>query len=252
MASTTASLLSARLAGLFPERAVAAALRAAYPRVEPELATLDSYAPRGGTAVDVGAWYGPWTARLVRRADRVVAIEPVPRLAAHLRRAFPAVDVVEAVAADRDGVATLQVPRAGPAVATSTVVAAATGGDGEALTARSVTIDALGLTGVTFMKLDVEGHELPALRGAEQTIRRDGPALLIELEARHQPIAPVLDLLAGWGYEPSVLIDGAWRPLAGFDLEAHQRAAIARVSQTFVRRVVWPRPRYVNMVLLRR
>jgi FkbM family methyltransferase len=249
MLQTAASRVSAIVAGLLPERTVAAAIRAAYPRVEPELAVLDDYAPRGGTAVDVGAWYGPWTARLVARADRVVAVEPTPRLAAHLRQAFPAVDVIEAVASDRDGTAILHVPRAGPVVGTSTVEGA--DGEGEALTVRSVTLDALDLTGVSFIKLDVEGHEVPALRGAERTIRRDAPVLLVELEARIQPIAGVLELLAGWGYEPSVFVDGAWRPLAGFDLEAHQRAAIGRVSQSFVRRVIWPRPRYVNLVLCR-
>jgi len=247
---TAASRVSALVARLLPERAVAAAIRAAYPRVEPELATIDDYLPRGGTAVDVGAWYGPWTARLIRRADRVVAVEPTPQLATHLRQAFPSVDVIEAVASDQDGTATLHVPTAGPVVGTSSLAGGA--GDSTPLTVRSVTIDALDLTGVTFIKLDVEGHEVPALHGAERTIRRDGPVLLVELEARIQPIAPVLDLLAAWGYEPSVLLQGAWRPLAGFDLEAHQRSAIGRVSQSFMRRVVWPHPRYVNLVLLRR
>lgn len=287
MAPTAATRASALLARVLPERALAAAIRAAYPRAEPELAALDSYVPRGGTAVDVGAWYGPWTARLLRRADRVVAIEPTPSLAAHLRRAFPTVDVVEAVASDRAGTTTLHVPAAGPVLGTSSVGAdsvsadsvgadsvsadsvgadsvgadsvgadlvgadSVAAGDTVAVTVRALPLDALGLTGVTFIKFDVEGHELPALQGAQRTIRRDRPALLVELEARIQPVAPVLDLLAGWGYEPSVLIDGSWRPLAGFDLESHQRNAIGRVSQSFVRKVVWPRPRYVNLVLLR-
>ena len=92
---------------------------------------------------------------------------------------------------------------------------------------------------------------VPALRGAEATIRRDRPVLLIELEARLQPVTPVLELLDGWGYRPYVLVGPRWRPLPGFDLEGHQRAAIGRVSQSFARRVVWPRPRYVNLVLFR-
>ena len=65
------------------------------------------------------------------------------------------------------------------------------------------------------------------------------------------PMTPVLELLADWHYQPSVFVGGVWRPLAGFDLEAHQRSSIGRVSQSFVRRVVWPRPRYVNLVLCR-
>ena len=52
--------------GAVPPRAIAAAMCRLYPRVEPELARLAQYMPRGGTAVDVGAWYGPWTRRMAR------------------------------------------------------------------------------------------------------------------------------------------------------------------------------------------
>jgi len=244
---SSASSFSSAVAGLLPERLVAAAIRGAYGRVEQELAGITGFVPRGGTALDVGAWYGPWTRRLTRIADHVVAVEPTERLATHLQRAFPAVRVVRAVASDHVGTAVLHVPTAGPLVGTSSLEY----GEGVDVEVPRITLDSLDLTGVTFIKLDVEGHELPALRGAEGLIRRDRPRLLIELEARIQPIRPVVDLLAGWGYEPLVLPGRDWVPLRDFDLEAHQRSALARVSQTFVRRVIWPRPRYVNLVLFR-
>jgi FkbM family methyltransferase len=242
-----ASTVSSAVAGLLPERVVAAAIRSAYGRVEPELAGIAEFVPRGGTALDVGAWYGPWTRRLTRLADHVVAVEPTERLASHLRRAFPAVQVVRAVASDHIGTAILHVPAAGPLVGTSSLEY----GEGVDVRVPRLTLDSLELTAVTFIKLDVEGHELPALHGAEQLIRRDRPLLLIELEARIQPIQPVLDLLDGWGYRGHVLPGPRWLPLADFDLVAHQRSAIARVRQGFVRRVLWPRPRYVNLVLFR-
>ncbi|MFI1195765.1 FkbM family methyltransferase [Micromonospora sp. NPDC020750] len=248
MASTLSTELSSRFAARLPARAVGAAVRLAYPRVEPELARLPSYAPRGGTAVDIGAWYGPWTRGLRRLADRVVAVEPAAELARCVAAAYPDVRVVEAVASDRPGKAELFVPAGGPGIGTSSVER----GDGPSVTVDRITVDGLGLTDVRFVKLDVEGHELPALRGAERTIRRDGPLLLIELEERIQPIDPVLALLDGWGYRPHVMPDDRWVPLAGFDLVAHQRAAVGRVAQSFARRVVDPRPRYVNMVLFRR
>ncbi|HEU5110019.1 MAG TPA: FkbM family methyltransferase [Micromonosporaceae bacterium] len=247
MAGSLSSALSSRFAAAVPARAVAAAVRVAYPRVEPELARLASYAPRGGTAVDVGAWYGPWTRGLRRIADRVVAVEPAAELARCLVAAFPDVRVVEAVASDHPGTAELFLPAGGPGVGTSSVER----GTGEPVTVARVTLDGLDLRDVRFVKLDVEGHELPALRGAERTVRRDRPLLLVELEERIQRVEPVLDLLAGWGYRPYVMPADRWRPLAGFDLAGHQRGAVARVDQSFARRVVRPRPRYVNMVLFR-
>jgi FkbM family methyltransferase len=247
MAGTVVTEASARVAALLPAALVAGLIRATYPRVEPELAQLRSYAPAGGTAVDLGAWYGPWTRRLRRIADRVVALEPNAVLAGGIATAYPDVRVVEAVASDHEGSAELFLPAAGPSVGTSSVEY----GDGPSITVRRVTVDGLGLDDVRFMKIDVEGHELPTLRGAEQTIRRDHPTLLVEIEERIQPAAPIIDLLGGWGYRAYVLPGREWVPLEHFDLVAHQRAAITRVSQSFVRRLVWPHPRYVNLVLFR-
>ncbi|MFI7578143.1 FkbM family methyltransferase [Micromonospora sp. NPDC049497] len=249
MASTQAvPAATSGLAAVLPERLVGNAIRWVYPRVEPELARLAEFVPRGGTAVDVGAWYGPWTARLLRRADRVVAVEPTPPLARQLRAAFPSVEVVEAAVSDHLGTAALHLPAGGAIVGTSSLEDV---GQGEPVEVRRITLDSLGLTDVRFVKLDIEGHELPALRGAEETVRRDRPVLLIEVEERIQPVTPLLDLLAGWGYRGSVLPGRTWVPLEDFDLGGHQRAAIARVGQSFARRVVWPRPRYVNSVLFR-
>jgi FkbM family methyltransferase len=59
--------------------------------------------------------------------------------------------------------------------------AIAAGGD---LPVPSVAIDALGLERVDFIKLDVEGAELQALRGAEATLRRDRPRLAVSLYHR--------------------------------------------------------------------
>ncbi|MBG0567944.1 FkbM family methyltransferase [Actinoplanes aureus] len=247
MAGTPSTQLSSRIAAALPPRALAAAVRVVYPRVEPELARLASYVPRCGTAVDVGAWYGPWTRGLRRIADRVVAVEPTAELAGCVSAAYPDVRVIQAVASDHSGTAELFLPSGGPGTGTSSIEH----GVGETVTVARVTLDELELTDVGFIKMDVEGHEMPALLGGERTIRRDRPLLLVELEERIQPIQPVLDLLAGWGYQPFVMPDDRWLPLAGFDLIEHQRGALERVDQSFVRRVVRPEPRYVNMLLFR-
>ncbi|MET8837608.1 FkbM family methyltransferase [Micromonospora sp. NPDC004540] len=249
MTSTNeAAAATSGLAAKLPERWVANGIRLVYPRVEPELARLADFVPRGGTAVDVGAWYGPWTARLLRRADRVVSVEPTPALARQLRAAFPTVEVVEAAVSDHPGNASLHVPDGGAIVGTSSLEDPTLG---NAIQVPRITLDSLGLADVRFVKLDIEGHELPALRGAAETIRRDRPALLIEVEERIQPVEPLLELLSGWGYRGYVLPGRNWVPLADFDLGRHQREAIVRVGQSFARRVLWPRPRYVNSVLFR-
>src|SRR5262245_12655532 len=108
---------------VLPLGAIGAAVRALYPRIEPELARLGDIMPRGGTALDVGAWFGPWSRRMLRYADRVVALEAHPELAALLRRALPRVEVVPAAASDAHGELALLVPPGGPAVGISSVEA---------------------------------------------------------------------------------------------------------------------------------
>lgn len=232
-----------------PGPAFAALIRAVYPRLEPELARIATWAPRGGTAVDVGAWYGPWTARLSRLADQVVSIEPNPVLAQLLQARFPAARVVEAAASDHSGQARLWLPPGGRGAEGR---ASLEHTSERAITVRRVTIDGLGLTGVRLIKMDIEGHEALALRGAEQTITRDSPVLIVEVETRHQPIEDVLGLLSGWGYRGKVMPKRSWVPLSRFDLAAHQRANAHVAARGMLGRLAHPTERYVNLVLFER
>src|SRR6202012_5526556 len=50
----------------------------------------------------------------------------------------------------------------------------------------TVTLDSLGLTDVTAIKLDVEGAEQEVLRGASDLLRRCRPVLSVEIEERHR------------------------------------------------------------------
>ncbi|MET9388799.1 FkbM family methyltransferase [Streptomyces sp. NPDC006624] len=246
--------LAARLAPFLPARLVAATARALYPRFEPELSRLGELMPPGcGTAVDVGGWYGPWTHRLSGRAERVVAIEPVPHLARLLAAgAPPNVRVVRAAASDRPGIARLWLPSgdSGDRGVSSLVRRDI---HGRALDVPCVTLDDLALRDVGFIKIDVDGNEAAVLRGATGLLARDRPALFVELEARIQPIGPVVTYLSLLGYEGWVLPGDSWVPLAGFPLEAHQADTSHVVSHGLLRRVLPSSllrgPRYVNSVL---
>ncbi|MER6124728.1 FkbM family methyltransferase [Streptomyces sp. NPDC001795] len=243
--------LAARLAPFLPTRMVAATARLLYPRFEPELARLADLCPPGcGTAVDVGGWYGPWTHRMARRARRVVTVEPVPYLARLLTAAAPSnVRVIRAAASDRRGTARLWLP---PDDAGHRGVSSLVRRDihARAMEVPCVTLDGLGLHDVGFIKIDVDGNELAVLRGARGILRRDRPALFVELESRIQPIAPVVEFLADLGYAGWVLPSRSWLPLNQRILEAHQARASYVVTHGLLRRVLPFRgPRYVNSVL---
>jgi hypothetical protein len=81
------------------------------------------------------------------------------------------------------------------------------------------------VTRVGFIKCDVEGHELRVFRGAEATLRRDGPALLFECEARfggEDRQREVFAFLEGLGYVGWIVTPSGVRPLRTFDASLHQ------------------------------
>lgn len=241
---------AAAVASRLPTGLVGSAAVALYPRFEPELRRLADFCPPGTTAVDIGGWYGPWSRRLARRCAEVVTVEPVPHLADHLRRTLPSnVRVVQGAAADRPGTARLWFPEGDRG---DRGVSSLERRDIHAhcVEVESLTIDSLGLHGVGFVKMDVDGAEVAALRGAEELLRRDRPALLIELESRLGPVGPAIALLTGQGYTGWVLPARRWIPLAGFDLAGHQARTEHLVHQGLLRRAFVPqRTRYVNSVL---
>ena len=64
---------------------------------------------------------------------------------------------------------------------------------------RLVTIDSFELPRVDFIKMDIEGMEIEAMLGAEQTIRRCLPSLLIEkLKSDERRMS---EMLVAWGYK---------------------------------------------------
>ncbi|MFH8931197.1 FkbM family methyltransferase [Streptomyces pristinaespiralis] len=242
--------LAAAVASRLPTRWVGSAACALYPRFEPELSRLADFCPRGGTAIDIGGWYGPWSRRLAARCERVVTLEPVPHLARHLRSTLPGnARVVQAAAGDREGTARLWLP-AGDRGDRGVSSLARREIHSHSVDVRTVTVDSLGLRGVRFVKVDVDGEELAALLGASGLLRRDRPALLVELETRIRPIAPVVALLTGQGYRGWVLAARSWMPLADFDLAGHQSRTEHLVHRGLLRRALIPRDgRYINSVL---
>lgn len=188
----------------------------------------------GDVVVDAGANVGYVTALLARwvgTTGRVHSFEPVPVTADLLRRSvsylkLSHVRVHACGVSDRAGEAQMSIPcyaDGGENLYESHVVR-----DGEpAAGQRVVSIplcrldDALGadVERVAFMKIDVEGHEEAALRGALGILEKSRPALLIEimgnLDDGDSSAGRVVSLLSHFGYAPYVR-ENSWRArLAG-------------------------------------
>lgn len=167
---------------------------------------LQRLVARDRVAVDVGAADGVYTHCLTRLASECVAFEPNPDSAAAVRHRVPRANVYEIALSDRSGRTTLRVPmRSGARMAGLATIEAANSLHGMEFANLNVavsTLDAFKLPRVGFIKIDVEGHELAVLRGAERTLMRDRPVVLVEVEERHRPGAreSVIAWLKARGY----------------------------------------------------
>ena len=143
-------------------------------------ADVDGFVPRildlippGSEVVDAGASLGDHSAAYATKARLVHAFEPQPESFECLRQNCTGLGVrmYRAGLSDHEGQMTISKHTN---VGASPIAA---GGD---TPINVVTLDQFGLA-PALIKLDVEGHEIEALRGARMTIMRFRPVLVIEV-----------------------------------------------------------------------
>jgi FkbM family methyltransferase len=208
---------------------------------DPEMAVLESLVRPGSLAVDIGGNMGDYTFALARHARAVITFEPLPEcvrliVAARLKNVVVHPVALSSAAGSLD----LYVPM---------------GDDGEEDTGQASFIrperecrvvevpvrrlDDLELRDVSVIKIDVEGHEQGVLGGAAETIRREAPLMLVEIEERHlgQPVSEVFRTIEDLGYSGYFLDEGGvFRGVSEFAEARHQRPYVGRDSD----------PAYVN------
>ena len=228
--------------------------------------TFHTRTHRPGIILDVGAHDGLLTIPFARLPGaRVIAFEPLPSAHARLAAAcadLPNVELRREALGAAPGRLMLSVPVVDGEPAEQWASLAKDYGAFASVTTEAhpvevITVDSLGLSDVTHMKVDAEGFEQEVLEGARATLRRYRPVLSLELEERHREGATrdVPALLAALGYETRLWLDGAMRPLAAFDPATMQVAspdpAVFGASDPYVFTFyAWPTERAAEVLRL--
>lgn len=205
---------------------------------EREFRLLPNLVAPGRVALDVGANRGVWTYALQKLAREIHAFEPNTKMFADLSAALKGRAVLHPLAlSDRTGEAEFRVPRGrrGYSNQGGSLSATAVPRDYGVMTVRTARLDDLGIADVGFIKIDVEGAELAVIAGARETLRRDRPVLVVELEERHtgRPIEAMIGDIETHGYAAFGLLDGVLTPWRTIDMDVWHRGLVGRPGYLF-------------------
>lgn len=151
---------------------------------------------------DVGAnvgFYSLLASKLVG-SGKVFAFEPAPRNLSYLRKHLELnratnVEVLAAAVSDRNGMSTFEIEETGFMGHLSS---------GRGITVPTATLDSLvdeqKILPPDYVKMDIEGAELLALRGASRTFQRSQPVLFLATHGREVE-TECRRLLESWGYD---------------------------------------------------
>jgi FkbM family methyltransferase len=161
----------------------------------------------GGICLDIGANIGNHSLAFAPHFTHVFAFEPHPRTFRLLELNAELASNVTALnfgASDTAGV--VQAAHDPLNYAASSIGKASNAGaiHVEFLLKRVDTVDEISLDApVTFIKIDVEGHEAAALAGAEETIRSNHPLIVLEVLPNeiHAGTSMAVEVLRSYGYQ---------------------------------------------------
>lgn len=154
---------------------------------EPEYKLLSDWVHAGETVLDIGANIGIFTSRLsslVGETGHVFAFEPMPVTFAFLTSnadMFPHrnITLLNVGASETSRLARMEMPLTDTGLMAT--ARASISDENGSIPIYCVRIDSLMIQeAVSFVKIDVEGHEFPVLKGMKELLQRDHPRLIIE------------------------------------------------------------------------
>ena len=199
--------------------------------VEQEMCLLPILCDDKRTSLDIGASNGVYAVNLIPYSKDVIAFEPVPKKVNELKTMFKYIKSnlrVESVAlSDKAGQEILRMIKnesGRSTIEAENKLEDCLDNTRTAITINTKRLDDYQLNNVGFIKIDVEGHELAVLEGAQKTIKLNLPSFLIESEERHKKnsIELIKKFFEPYGYKGFFLLDKEIKDLNEFSVTTYQ------------------------------
>ena len=193
---------------------------------EKELSIIGNFTDKNKEAVDVGVYRGVYTYKLSKEFKHVHAFEPnpliYPFLEKNLTKIVKNMTLKNLALSDSDGDVNLRIPSRSKSIFKTNYeeiykLGCATIHEGNKIDnknnfkVKKIKLDdLLEDKNISFIKIDVEGHEREVITGSKKIIKKNKPVLLVEIEERHNnfPILDTIEFIKNFGYNSYFVADG--------------------------------------------
>jgi len=158
-------------------------------------------------SIDIGANIGLHSYFMQKHSKKCFSFEPQEKLYQHLIKIFPKTQVFCYALSSKEGTAMLYVPQISgiedhesATIESSNLVESNTIFFENEI--RLKTLDSYCFNDVGFIKIDCEGHEMEVIIGGINTIEKNLPNLMIEIEEKHKRgnLLAIYEVLANFNY----------------------------------------------------
>ena len=193
-------------------------VRAINKNYEKELEIIERYADRTKDALDIGVYRGVYTYKLSKFFKTVHSFEPnpllYPYLEKNLNKLIKNLKLYNLALSDKNGETELKLPTRSKSIFNDNIEelfqlgAATMHPNNDVKNYKKVPITMRKLDNIRienkigFIKIDVEGHEKNVFLGGLETIKRNKPVLLVEIEQKHtnKPVEQTINFIKSYNY----------------------------------------------------
>ena len=186
---------------------------------EKELQLLKNIIIPETDTIDIGVYRGVYSYEMAKYSKIVHAFEPNPiifkDIELNLGKIIKNINLYNFALSDKENKVLLKVPIRNKnydksnyeeyfQMGRATIHKQNVMGDIETFEIKSKKLDNFTFSNrISFIKIDVEGHEMSVIKGAENTIKQYKPTLLVEIEEKHskQKVLDSINYINSLGYE---------------------------------------------------
>ena len=205
---------------------------------EKEIKIIPNLLVNCNRAIDIGANVGVWSYWLSKYAKQVESFEPNPKIFNVLKNIkIKNVNSYNIALSNKSGSVDLLVPKGSKGFSNqgASLSSIKVQGEHKRISIEAKCLDEYNFLDVDFIKIDVEGHEHEVIEGAQETIKKFKPTMVIEMEEKHNqiPIEEQISSVEKMGYQCCVLINETIIQIKEIDLDKFHRNPTNKDSYLF-------------------